>query len=157
MLIYFAQEISTTPLEELFCFHITLGTKNDHYAELFAPYSDFVKTYTFLPLSDMVALYRIGDIAITRGGATSLAEQKLFGIVSGIIPLPFTGGNHQYHNACWYRDTYGDTLIPQDDLMVFGIRQFLDTHIGYKKSLQDVSPARLMETYERVTQAVFSV
>ena len=44
------------------------------------------------------------DVAITRGGTTSLAEQEIFGIKKIIIPIPRT--HDQLKNAQYYQKTY---------------------------------------------------
>jgi UDP-N-acetylglucosamine:LPS N-acetylglucosamine transferase len=62
----------------------------------------------------MGELYAIGDITITRGGTTSLAEQKLYNMKQIIIPIPWT--HDQYDNAQWYVDHYKDIMINQRDV-----------------------------------------
>ena len=58
-------------------------------------------------------LYNICDIAVTRGGTTSLAEQKLYDMKQIIIPIPWT--HDQYDNAAWYVKQYKDISINQRD------------------------------------------
>jgi UDP-N-acetylglucosamine:LPS N-acetylglucosamine transferase len=33
-----------------------------------------------------------------------------------MIPLPWSAGNHQYHNALWYKENRGDILLEEDDI-----------------------------------------
>jgi hypothetical protein len=40
--------------------------------------------------SQIASLYELTDIAITRGSASALQEQELFGIKKAIVPLPYT-------------------------------------------------------------------
>jgi UDP-N-acetylglucosamine:LPS N-acetylglucosamine transferase len=57
-------------------------------------------------------------IAITRWSATTLAELTSFSESSTkliIIPLPYSAGNHQYHNALEYQEM-GHTLLEQQYL-----------------------------------------
>jgi UDP-N-acetylglucosamine:LPS N-acetylglucosamine transferase len=68
---------------------VSCGSKNSEYKSLLAVY-DNVTTFGFLSLRGMSYLYYLSDIAITRGGATSLAEQQLFGIKKIIVPTPYT-------------------------------------------------------------------
>jgi UDP-N-acetylglucosamine--N-acetylmuramyl-(pentapeptide) pyrophosphoryl-undecaprenol N-acetylglucosamine transferase len=94
---------------------ILLGTKNADYAAQFEAYSN-VTSFTFIEhLEQIGALCQISDLSITRGSATSLAEQQLFGLRKIIIPLPHTGGNHQYYNAKWYEKEHGDCVLEQGD------------------------------------------
>jgi len=78
-----------------------------------------VKFYWFLSQDELIDLYKIADISITRGSATSLAEQDQFDIKKIIIPLPYTGWNHQYFNALEYEKKW-DIFISQLD------KDFLD-------------------------------
>jgi UDP-N-acetylglucosamine--N-acetylmuramyl-(pentapeptide) pyrophosphoryl-undecaprenol N-acetylglucosamine transferase len=139
-----------------FHFYVTLWTKNMHYKEKFASMSNWVTTYEYLDPQQMSELYLLWDLAITRWGATSLAEQKLFGIRSAIIPLPYTGWNHQYINACWYRDTYDDLLIKQDEHMIDGITKFLNDHQWYKKSLTRPNTDLLTQPYKIIVNTIFA-
>jgi len=66
---------------------------------------------------------------------TSLAEQQLFGIRKCIIPLPFTGGNHQRHNAQRCVSHRNDTLVEQDTKLARNLEEYLIRHVGYKKEL----------------------
>lgn len=61
----------------------------------------------------MGELYANADIAIVRGGTSTLAECKLFDLPLAIVPLPVT--HDQAKNAQYYVDTYNDTMIDQND------------------------------------------
>ncbi|MEI7562807.1 MAG: glycosyltransferase [bacterium] len=78
----------------------------------FAKFSN-VHIKGFVTQQEMGMLYNLCDIAITRGGTTSLAEQKLFDIKQIIIPIPRT--HDQYDNAQWYVDHHQDIMINQRD------------------------------------------
>ena len=49
---------------------------------------------------EMGEYYLNSDIAITRAGTTSLAEQQLFDLKLIMIPIPWT--HDQKDNAKWY-------------------------------------------------------
>lgn len=70
--------------------------------------------YEFLSQKELVEIYKKVDFAITRWSATSLAEQDQFDIKKIIVPLPYTGGNHQYYNAKEYEKKW-DILLSQLD------------------------------------------
>lgn len=63
--------------------------------------------------AEMGELYASADLAIVRGGTSTLAECKLFDLPLAIIPLPVT--HDQAKNAQYYVDTYKDTMIDQND------------------------------------------
>jgi UDP-N-acetylglucosamine--N-acetylmuramyl-(pentapeptide) pyrophosphoryl-undecaprenol N-acetylglucosamine transferase len=128
-----------------FHFIVLLGSKNEVYTEQFAPYA-WVTTLSFINQPEQMArLYQLSDLTITRGSATSLAEQHLFGIRKIIVPTPYTWGNHQWWNGVWYRDTYGDLLIRQDDHLDTELTDALHQFSTYKK--QTTQPEQyLLET-----------
>lgn len=102
----------------------------------------------------MAALYTISDIAITRGSATSLAEQHVFGLKKIIIPLPYTGGNHQRHNGVRYRDTYGDLLITQDDSLSTSLAHAVSTLHTYKKPQSSPDTPQIYDPLTTVRSAL---
>ena len=80
---------------------------------LFEEFSN-VKFYPFIPQEKLFQLYQLADVSITRWSATSLAEQDYFNIKKIIVPLPYTGGNHQYFNGLAYEEKW-DILLNQQD------------------------------------------
>jgi len=99
---------------------------------LFAKYKN-VKFYWFLSQDDLINLYKKTDISITRWSATSLAEQDQFDIKKIIVPLPFTGWNHQYFNAVEYKKKW-DILISQlDKNFINNLEAVLQKFSNYKK------------------------
>lgn len=50
----------------------------------------------------MEMIYPACDLAISRAGATTLAELAVVGIPSILIPYPFASENHQEHNARYF-------------------------------------------------------
>lgn len=50
-------------------------------------------------VSDVYGDFAAADLALTRAGASTLAELALFGLPSVLIPFPFATGNHQEINA----------------------------------------------------------
>lgn len=92
-------------------FYITLGTENQQLTWIFKQF-DNVTIFPFVDQKTMGMLLSICDVAITRGGTTSLAEQEIFGIKKIIIPIPWT--HDQYKNAQYYVKHHNDILIDQD-------------------------------------------
>jgi UDP-N-acetylglucosamine:LPS N-acetylglucosamine transferase len=95
-----------------FEFYIILGLLNQEMSTQFAKFPN-VHIKGFLTQQEMGSLYNLCDIAITRGGTTSLAEQKLYDMKQIIIPIPRT--HDQYDNAQWYVDHHEDIMINQRD------------------------------------------
>ncbi len=93
-------------------FYVVLWLLNEEMSTLFDKFQN-VKTYSFLSQKEIGELYNNCDIAITRGGTTSLAEQKLYDMKQIIIPIPRT--HDQYDNANRYVRHYNDISINQRD------------------------------------------
>lgn len=99
-------------LQENYEFFFVLGLANEDMSTLFDRFPH-VHTYGFLSQKEMGELYNICDIAITRGGTTSLAEQKLYDMKQIIVPIPWT--HDQYDNAKRYAKFHNDVWINQRD------------------------------------------
>jgi UDP-N-acetylglucosamine--N-acetylmuramyl-(pentapeptide) pyrophosphoryl-undecaprenol N-acetylglucosamine transferase len=54
--------------------------------------------------------------AVTRAGASSMAELAAMRVPSVLIPFPSAANNHQFHNACAFESTGAAVLIEQQDL-----------------------------------------
>ncbi len=102
----------TQDLSSEYEFHIVLWLVNQEMSTLFDKFT-YVHTYGFISQKEMGELYNICDIAITRWGTTSLAEQKLYDMKQIIIPIPRT--HDQHDNAKWYVRYYNDIMLNQRD------------------------------------------
>jgi len=94
---------------------------------------DNVNFYWFLSQKELIKLYKKADISITRGSATSLAEQDQFDIKKIIVPLPYTGWNHQYFNALEYEKKWDIFLSQLDKDFVKKLDNKLEEFKNYKK------------------------
>lgn len=63
--------------------------------------------------SDMPGLYRRVDLAVTRAGATTVAELCSAGIGALYVPLPWAAEDHQTANARAVARAGGAVLLPQ--------------------------------------------
>lgn len=146
----------TTHKNNTFHFLILLWSKNSHYSNIFKEHTN-VTTFEFInDLRAIARLCQLSDIGITRWWATSLAEQHLFGLRKIIVPVPWTWGNHQRHNGVWYRDTYGDILIAQDDQLVEHLTKALQDLIHYKKPSEKADIKQLFTPLAAVRQELLS-
>lgn len=99
-------------LKSDYIFFITLWLLNKDIKNLFKDL-DNVYTFDFLSQKEMWTLCFMCDLAITRAGTTSLAEQKLYDMKIIMIPIPWT--HDQYDNAKYYVKKYWDILVDQKD------------------------------------------
>ncbi|WP_409305333.1 undecaprenyldiphospho-muramoylpentapeptide beta-N-acetylglucosaminyltransferase [Peribacillus sp. SCS-155] len=73
------------------------------------------------------------DLAITRAGATTLAELTVLGIPSILIPSPYVTNNHQEKNARSLSDAGAATLIIEKDLSGNKLLAAIDSIISDKE------------------------
>ena len=92
-----------------------------------------ISFYWFISQEKLVKLYKKSDISITRGSATSLAEQDQFDIKKIIVPLPYTWWNHQYYNALEYKKKWDNYLSQKDDDFLEKLEKEINFFIWYKK------------------------
>lgn len=135
---------------------ISLGQLNQELAKSFKALGENVLTYDFLTQSQMGKVYQEADLCITRGGTTSLAEQKLFQVKSLIIPLPWT--HDQAYNAEYYVQNYGDMVIDQSaPNFIQELEQALRKHTSYHKPTLRNSPLQqIQQTKKLIWEDIFS-
>ncbi len=122
---------SDQTMQSDFLFFISLGVLNAQLSSEFKWLKN-VYCYPFLTQSQMWYFYNICDLAITRAGTTSLAEQKLFELKILMIPIPWT--HDQYDNANRYVRSFGDILVDQKDKNYQNnLRQAILSLNGFKK------------------------
>lgn len=94
-------------------FKVVLGTQNTHFKDSLEKF-DNVNTFNYVTQDEMALLYKRADIAITRGGATTLWELYFFGVHSIIIPLSSSAGNHQYFNAKYFEKEVSSDVLDEN-------------------------------------------
>lgn len=65
---------------------------------------------------NMDILLRAADLAVSRSGALTLAEEALVGVPAILIPSPNVTGNHQFHNAKAVSENGGAIILEEKDL-----------------------------------------
>jgi UDP-N-acetylglucosamine:LPS N-acetylglucosamine transferase len=65
---------------------------------------------------DMVSFYCAADIALQRGGASTVAELALTGVPAVLVPLPGSPGDHQGANARLLAAAGGAVVVPDEEL-----------------------------------------
>jgi UDP-N-acetylglucosamine--N-acetylmuramyl-(pentapeptide) pyrophosphoryl-undecaprenol N-acetylglucosamine transferase len=95
--------LSLVPEYPNITFRVILGTKNADFQSKFAKFPH-VEIFNFVSQDDMQYLLRMTDAAITRAGATSLAELDAMGLSLFIVPLKESANDHQRANAFAYQN-----------------------------------------------------
>jgi len=63
------------------------------------------------------------DLAVTRAGATTMAELAAIGCPSVLIPSPYVPNNHQVHNAQELEKVQAAVMMEEKDLNAAGLAQ----------------------------------
>ncbi len=84
-------------------------------APLRAQYAALGITAEVLPfLDDIAGAYAWADVAITRGGAGTIAELAIAGVPALVVPLSSASANHQAANARLWEQTGAGISIDED-------------------------------------------
>jgi len=67
-------------------------------------------------LGEMALALAAADVAVSRAGASSLAEFAACQLPALLIPYPAAADNHQYHNALAFAQSGAARALPQDTL-----------------------------------------
>ena len=71
-----------------------------------------------VPYIDGPKVLRVADLAVTRAGATTLAEITALGVPVVLIPSPYVPNNHQVQNAMELVNKEAAIMIEEKDLSV---------------------------------------
>jgi UDP-N-acetylglucosamine--N-acetylmuramyl-(pentapeptide) pyrophosphoryl-undecaprenol N-acetylglucosamine transferase len=87
-----------------------------YYQEISAQLHPLPKQVVIYPYLDQMPIaLAAADLAVTRSGATTLAELTALGIPALLIPSPNVVNNHQYYNARLLSDIEAAILIEEKD------------------------------------------
>lgn len=122
------------PDSENYEIFVILWKKNIELRQEFQQFKN-IKILDFVSQKEMWELLYFCDIAITRAGTTSLAEQKLYDLKLIMVPIPRT--HDQYDNAKFYEKNYSDILIDSSlENYDTKFKNTLKENINFKKAYQ---------------------
>ncbi len=64
---------------------------------------------------DMASVYAASDLAVSRAGATAIAELELVGLPSLLVPYPYATEGHQMKNARAMEKAGASVVVPDSD------------------------------------------
>jgi len=109
--------------------------------------------FDFLSQKEMGYLYSLSDLAVSRGGTTSLAEQKIFHLKTIIVPIPWT--HDQKDNALYYEKYYQDIVLDQDDKhFEEDLKATLRKLKEYKKKNLTIQAEEVQKTKNQILTAI---
>jgi len=100
----------------------------------------------------------MADLAIARGGASTLWELCASGLPAVFIPYPYAAGDHQYHNAKYLADKNLAWVIRQDEVTPQALKEIIANPSLEEKSQQlidtiepngSVAIARILQEYSQ--------
>jgi UDP-N-acetylglucosamine--N-acetylmuramyl-(pentapeptide) pyrophosphoryl-undecaprenol N-acetylglucosamine transferase len=128
----FNEMLKIVPKFEDIDFQIILWDKNLHFKEEFKKFPNIV-IHDFVTQKKLWRMLKETDIAITRGGATTLTELTLFWVHSIIIPLKWSAGNHQELNALYFNENFWSDIIHEEEIET-ELQKKLRTYKNTRKS-----------------------
>lgn len=106
-----SQEKERLPLHVI---HQTGTADQDMVAQGYARLGIAAEVSAFL--HDMAGVYHRADLAVTRAGATTLAELAVMGVPALLIPYPYAADDHQTINGRYYEKGGGCKVLPESAL-----------------------------------------
>ena len=101
------------------------------------------------------------DIAITRSGASALAELAFLNIPFIAIPFPYARDNHQYYNAKFYQDKNSCWLINQDDdcidKIIKLIKEAVENKNDYDTKIHNLSKISYQNTWNNINKKLIDL
>ena len=94
-------------------------------------------------IDDMASAYANADLAITRAGASSVAELAASGTPSILVPFPYAADDHQAANAQALEASGGARMIRQSDWDDAEVQQWVRSLIDSKELLSQMASAAL--------------
>lgn len=97
------------------------------------------RAYAFV--HEMGPLYAATDLAICRAGASTCAELTAFGVPALLVPFPFAAHDHQTANARALEKSGAADVVPEKDLSVAWLVDYVSGSMDNPKRLAKISAA----------------
>ncbi len=103
----------------------------------------------------------IFDIAITRSGASALAELVFFKIPFIAIPFPYAKDNHQFYNAKFYSDKNCCWIVEQNDSCLNNVANIIKKIIknkgDYDIKKENLSKISYQNTWNNINKKLINL
>ncbi|MGI6656945.1 MAG: undecaprenyldiphospho-muramoylpentapeptide beta-N-acetylglucosaminyltransferase [Desulfobulbus sp.] len=90
-------------------------------------------------IDDMAGAYGRADLAVSRAGATTLAELAVMGVPALLVPYPYAADNHQFTNARHYAWGQGCRILLETDLTGEIVAQTISEYLQNRKELHTMA------------------
>jgi len=91
-------------------------TGNRDHASVASRYEAWPAAHAVAFIDDMAAAYAAADLALSRSGATTLAELAVAGVPAVLVPYPHAADDHQVANARHLVDAGAAKMVLQHEL-----------------------------------------
>lgn len=108
----------------------------DEVSKALAPLPERVRLFPYL--DQMPAALAAANLAVTRSGATTLAEITALGVPALLVPSPNVVDNHQYYNARLLSDAGAAVLIDEKDFDHYRLREEIERLITAPSLLEEM-------------------
>ncbi len=107
-------------------------------------------------VTDMYGMFGAADLALTRSGASTLAELALHGLPSLLVPFPSATGNHQEVNAREFERAGAAEVMLEKDWQP-GMAQTILAKLWDRRGLASTAMASFArpDCADKIAQAVF--
>ncbi|MFA4016002.1 MAG: hypothetical protein RUDDFDWM_001103 [Candidatus Fervidibacterota bacterium] len=106
---------------------------------------------------DMPKLIYSSDLAITRAGASSIAELLIAGVPSILVPYPYAMDDHQRYNAIEVADAGAAIVVSDDEMCGDMVYQMVSKLMVEKDKLEAMRRAALSIAKPNATETVVEV
>ncbi len=100
------------------------------------------------------------DLCITRAGASTLAELSFLNVPFVAVPLPLSKDNHQYENACFYKNNDCCWIIEQkyfEEKIEEFLKDILDDKSNFLKKKENLKRLNFQNTWINVNQKILNI
>jgi UDP-N-acetylglucosamine--N-acetylmuramyl-(pentapeptide) pyrophosphoryl-undecaprenol N-acetylglucosamine transferase len=118
------------------------------YAEADVPHAVYAFT------ADMAPLYAAADLAVCRSGAATCAELSVFAVPALLVPYPFAANDHQTVNARALEKAGAAVVVPERDLGVPWLVDYIVDGIRTPARLARMSAASKSRTVSSSADAL---
>ena len=137
-------------------------SKKSNLASIKNKYDESGVIYKFIEFTnDSNELYKGVNLAITRGGASTLSELSFLNIPFISIPLPSAKDNHQFYNSEYYYKKNCCWLIRQnkfeidkDSTMIFEI---LNNYQNYNDKIKNLEKMNKKNTWNNINNKIIEI
>ena len=100
------------------------------------------------------------DLCITRAGASTLAELSFLNVPFVAVPLPSSKDNHQYENACFYKNNDCCWIIEQkyfEEKIEEFLKDIFDDKSNFLKKKENLKKLNFQNTWINVNQKILNI